>query len=57
VTVVGDTQHDVDCARANGYRSVAVDSGWVPREALERAGPDALLHRLDDPGVLKALGL
>jgi len=37
VTVVGDTHHDVACARVNGYRSVAIDTGWVPREQLERA--------------------
>jgi phosphoglycolate phosphatase-like HAD superfamily hydrolase len=57
VTVVGDTHHDVACARVNGFRSVAVDSGWVPRETLERAGPDAVLDHLDDPGVMQALGL
>jgi phosphoglycolate phosphatase len=57
VTVVGDTEHDVDCARANHYRSVAVHSGWVDREALERARPDALLDALSDPGVLEALGI
>ena len=57
VTVVGDTEHDVDCARANHYRSVAVDSGWVDRAALERARPDALLDDLSDPGVMQALGL
>jgi phosphoglycolate phosphatase-like HAD superfamily hydrolase len=57
VTVVGDTHHDVDCARANGYRAVAVDSGWVLRECLERAAPDALLANLEDPGVLRALRL
>jgi phosphoglycolate phosphatase-like HAD superfamily hydrolase len=57
VTVVGDTQHDVDCARANGFRAVAVDSGWVGREVLERAHPDVLLDALDDPSVLEALGL
>jgi phosphoglycolate phosphatase-like HAD superfamily hydrolase len=57
VTVVGDTDHDVDCARANGYRAVAVDSGWVDRSALERARPDALLDDLEAPGVLRALGV
>ena len=57
VTVVGDTEHDVDCARANHYRSVAVDSGWVDRGALERACPDALLDDLSDPGVMQALGI
>ncbi len=58
VTVVGDTEHDVDCARANGFRAVAVDSGWVSRESLERARPDALLDDLSDRAlVLRALEL
>jgi phosphoglycolate phosphatase-like HAD superfamily hydrolase len=57
VTVVGDTQHDVDCARANGFRAVAVDSGWVPREILEQADPDVLLNDLDEATVMEALGL
>lgn len=57
VTVVGDTPHDVDCARANGFRAVAVDSGWVPRELLEQARPDALLDDLGASHVLRALGV
>jgi phosphoglycolate phosphatase-like HAD superfamily hydrolase len=57
VTVVGDTDHDVDCARINGFRAVAVDSGWVPRERLEQSRPDVLLNDLSDPGVMAALGL
>jgi phosphoglycolate phosphatase-like HAD superfamily hydrolase len=58
VTVVGDTELDVACARANGYRAVAVDSGWVPREDLVEAEPDALLDSLTDlSAVLRALRL
>ena len=58
VVVIGDTEHDVACARANGYRAVAVESGWVPREDLEQAGPDALFTDLSDlPTVIRALGL
>lgn len=58
VTVVGDTEHDVDCARANGFRAVAVESGWVAREELERARPDVLLRSfLDTDAVLAALGV
>jgi len=57
VTVVGDTHHDVDCARANGFRAVAVASGWVLRERLEQARPDVLLDQLSAaPDVLEALG-
>lgn len=58
VAVVGDTPLDVDCARANGFRAVAVDTGWVPRAALERAAPDALLDGLEDrERALAALGV
>ena len=58
VVVVGDTEKDVDCARANGFISVAVDAGWVPRETLLRAEPDVLFEDLNDlPAVLRAFGL
>lgn len=58
VVVVGDTGLDVDCARANGFRAVAVATGGAPREELERARPDALLDDLADlPAALAALGL
>jgi len=57
IVVVGDTEHDIDCARANGYRAVAVATGWVPREVLEAACPDALLPDLGDlDAALAALG-
>ena len=58
VVVIGDTALDVDCARANGFTSVAVASGWGSRESLELAGPDTLLPDLTDlPRSLEALGL
>jgi len=58
IIVVGDTEHDIDCARANGYRAVAVATGWVPREVLEAACPDALLDDFRDlAATLAALGL
>jgi phosphoglycolate phosphatase-like HAD superfamily hydrolase len=56
VTVVGDTEHDVDCARANGFRAVAVAGGFVPRERLAAANPDALLDDFTDlPAALRAI--
>lgn len=57
VTVVGDTHHDVACARTNGFRAVALDVGWVSREQLERSRPDVILSTLTDPDVLAALDL
>ena len=58
VVVVGDTELDVDCARANGFRAVAVLTGWSTREALIASGPDVLLQDLADlAATLQALGL
>ena len=46
------------CARENGFRAAAVDSGWIPRERLERARPDALFDDFTDvAAVIEALGL
>ena len=56
--VVGDTRHDVDCGKANGFRTVAIDSGWVPRAELEQAAPDVLLDTFTDLSrAVEALGL
>jgi len=56
--VVGDTEHDVACARANGYAVVLVESGWIPRERLVAARPDALFPDFGDAAaVLAALGI
>jgi phosphoglycolate phosphatase-like HAD superfamily hydrolase len=58
VMVVGDTEMDVRCARGNGFRAIAVESGWVPREDLEAAGPDALFADLTDlAAVLEVMEL
>jgi phosphoglycolate phosphatase-like HAD superfamily hydrolase len=58
VMVVGDTELDIQSARANAFRSIAVSSGWVPREQLMAAEPDMLLADLTDvTAVLAAMGL
>ena len=58
VVVVGDTELDVDCARFNGFRAVAVLTGWATEAALRAAGPDVLLSDLGDlADALEALGL
>jgi phosphoglycolate phosphatase-like HAD superfamily hydrolase len=50
--VVGDTEHDVACARAGGARAVAVATGGTTRETLAAARPDLLLTDLEDAGAL-----
>jgi phosphoglycolate phosphatase-like HAD superfamily hydrolase len=58
VVVVGDTEHDVTCAQSNGFRALAVDSGWGDRAAIARLAPDAHLPTLSDTvEVLRILGL
>ena len=44
--VVGDTEHDVACARAAGARVIAVATGTATRAELEAAEPDLLLDDL-----------
>lgn len=58
VVVVGDTELDVRCAKSNGFRSLAVLSGWGAVEAIHAEGPDAVLDDLSDrSATLRALGL
>lgn len=48
--VVGDTEHDIACARAAGARVVAVATGIRDRALLAAHRPDLLLDDLSDPG-------
>lgn len=40
VTIIGDTPHDIACARAHGCRSLGVATGQFAVDALLRAGAD-----------------
>jgi phosphoglycolate phosphatase-like HAD superfamily hydrolase len=48
VVVVGDTPHDIDCARAFGAVAVAVATGQVSRGELAAAAPDLLFDDFAD---------
>lgn len=52
--VVGDTEHDVACARAAGAKAVAVATGSRDREVLAACRPDLLLDGLEDLDTLWA---
>ena len=56
VIVIGDTPHDVACARAGGAVAVAVCTGWSSREELQACGPDLLIEDLTS-GLDAFLGL
>jgi phosphoglycolate phosphatase-like HAD superfamily hydrolase len=48
VFVIGDTEHDIDCAKAHGCVSLAVATGRSRAEELARHGPDAVFTDLTD---------
>ncbi len=48
VVVIGDTPADVACGQAHGCRTIAVTTGPIDRDDLERAGADLVLDALTD---------
>ena len=52
--VIGDTVHDISCARSIGAYAVAVPTGGATREELAAAKPDLLLESLSDAEPLLA---
>ena len=58
IWVIGDTPHDISCARAIGANVLAVATGWHPIAELEACGADAVLSDLSDSGrVLNLIGV
>lgn len=56
IYVLGDTPHDIACARAFGARAVAIATGNFSVQQLAETQPDALFEDLSDlPRVLAAL--
>ncbi|MEM9420732.1 MAG: HAD family hydrolase [Planctomycetota bacterium] len=52
VVVIGDTPHDVDCARAHGCVALAVATGRFDRQQLTEAGADIVIDDLSDASVV-----
>jgi len=52
VVVIGDTPHDVACARAHRCRSIAVATGNFAQEDLRRSGADLVVPGMADTGAL-----
>jgi phosphoglycolate phosphatase len=46
--VIGDTPHDVECARVAGARSIAVATGGYTVEQLKEFGADDVLPDLSN---------
>jgi phosphoglycolate phosphatase-like HAD superfamily hydrolase len=54
VIVVGDSVRDVMAARANGFSSVTVCTGWTSRDDLLAMGPDLIFDDFSDPAPAAA---
>ncbi|HEY2342310.1 MAG TPA: haloacid dehalogenase-like hydrolase [Chthoniobacteraceae bacterium] len=58
IYVLGDTPHDITCARAIGAKAVAIATGGFSKDQLATHSPDLLFDDLGDvEAVMKALGL
>jgi phosphoglycolate phosphatase-like HAD superfamily hydrolase len=55
VIVIGDTPHDIECARIAGARCIAVATGGFTVEQLREAGADHVLPDLSDTHAVLAL--
>ncbi|MGL6073828.1 MAG: HAD family hydrolase [Fimbriiglobus sp.] len=55
IWIIGDTPLDVKCAKAIGVKSIAVATGWHPREELDATGADLVLDDLRDTAALLEL--
>ena len=48
IWVIGDTPHDVACARAIGAKAIAVATGHADQAKLRASQPDAYFEDLND---------
>lgn len=55
VIVIGDTPHDVACAKAHGCTAFAVATGLTSADELRAAGADFVVNDLTDPMPLLSL--
>lgn len=51
VFIIGDTPHDVQCARIIGARAIAVATGMYSSDVLAATQPDALFEDLSNPAA------
>jgi phosphoglycolate phosphatase len=50
-SLIGDHPNDIQAAKENGFKSVAVATGLIGRDALAASGPDILVSTLDELDV------
>lgn len=52
ILVIGDTPHDIECARVIGARTLAVATGRHDPEQLDEMTPDWLFESLEEPNEI-----
>jgi phosphoglycolate phosphatase len=52
VVIIGDTPHDIDCARHNGCRSIGVATGQFDVRELQASGADLAIADLADTAAI-----
>lgn len=57
ILVLGDTERDVEAARAAGVRSVGVLAGAGDPDTLRASGPDLVVDTLADDALWRLIGL
>ncbi len=55
ISLIGDHANDVQAAKANGFQSIAVATGVMPIEELQRCEPDILVRSLAELDIEKVL--
>jgi phosphoglycolate phosphatase-like HAD superfamily hydrolase len=55
VSLIGDHGNDIRAAKANGFQSIAVTTGFTPWEELQRSEPDVLVRDLSELNINKVL--
>lgn len=56
VTLIGDHANDIDAAKANGFRAIAVATGVMSSNELERCKPDLVLNNLEQADLETIFG-
>ncbi len=55
LVIIGDTPKDIHAAHENGGECVAVSTGGVPADELQRCSPEFLFESLADPRAIPAI--
>jgi phosphoglycolate phosphatase-like HAD superfamily hydrolase len=53
IWIIGDSEHDISCAKDNQLRSLAVSTGWTDHDLLAEQNPDYLVTDFSDVDAIR----